>query len=143
MKALVLPLILVAGSAVADPLPINPQVTQGNIQETICRPGYTKKIRPPVVVTNAIKKKRMRDLGLPFELMGDFQLDHKLSLSIGGHPSNESNLVLQDGEDAHQKDGVEHCTQRAICDGRISLDEAQKQMWSDWRGLIPLCRGGK
>ena len=140
MKALVLPLILVAGSAIADPLPINPQVTQGNIQETICRPGYTKKIRPPVVVTNAIKKRRMRDLGLPFELMGDFQMDHKLSLSIGGHPTNQSNLVLQDADDAHRKDAVENCAHRAVCRGDISLAEAQQQMWNDWRNLIHLCK---
>jgi len=138
---IVLPIIIVLASppAVAGGIPINPNVTQSNIQETICVSGYTKTIRPPVSYTNALKKQRMTAMGLPFELMGDFQLDHKIPLSVGGHPSNQDNLILQDADDAHRKDAVEHCAQRAVCKGEISLAEAQQEMWKDWRNLIHLC----
>lgn len=117
----------------------NPDVTQATIQSTICLPGWTRTVRPPVSYTNRIKKLRMQEAGLPLELIGDFQLDHKLSLSLGGHPTSPDNLVLQDNDEAHQKDHIESCLPRAVCAGRISLDQAQKAMWRDWRSADTLC----
>lgn len=34
---------------------VNPAVTQANIQRTICVPGWTRTVRPPVPYTNALK----------------------------------------------------------------------------------------
>jgi hypothetical protein len=130
---------LMAPATQAETIPINPQVTQNNVQETICIPGWTKTVRPPVSYTNRIKKERMTEMGLPYELMGDFQLDHKLSLSLGGAPSDPRNLVMQDESEAHLKDEVERCLPRAVCSGAVSLDQAQKAMWTDWRSAKRLC----
>ena len=41
---------------------INPRITQSNIRNTICRPGYTATVRPPFEYTNAMKHQLMRVL---------------------------------------------------------------------------------
>ena len=89
-----------AGAATAETIPLNPAVTPSTLQSTICVKGWTASIRPPVSYTNRIKKQRMADMGLPLELIGDFQLDHKLPLSLGGSPDDPRNLVLQSFEGA-------------------------------------------
>jgi hypothetical protein len=42
----------------------NPNVTSENIDETICVPGFTKKIRPPTSYTNKLKKKQIEEYGI-------------------------------------------------------------------------------
>ena len=137
--SLLLTTVLWTGLASAEPLPLNPSVNSSTIHETICVKGWTARIRPPVYFTNRIKKQRMRELGLPLELISDFQLDHKLPLSLGGSPDNPANLVLQDIDEAEAKDAVEHCLPAAVCAGIISLHEAQQAMWNDWRAARRLC----
>ena len=129
-----------AGSAAADHIPVNGDVTPATIQNTICIKGWTASIRPPVSYTNRIKKKVMRAMGLPLELMADFQLDHKLPLSLGGAPYDTRNLALMDHDEAEEKDAVERCLPAAVCSGAISLKEAQEAMWRDWRSARRLCK---
>lgn len=73
----------------------NPAVTQANIKHTICTAGWAEAQRPPVSYTNKIKFKLMAEAGVPREMAGDFELDHKESIEDGGHPSDPRNLVLQ------------------------------------------------
>src|ERR1700736_1323086 len=42
---------------------INQNVTQANIQTTICVQGFTKTIRPPVSYTNPLKMRLMAEYG--------------------------------------------------------------------------------
>jgi hypothetical protein len=128
-----------AESALAESLPINPAVTAATIQSTICVKGWTASIRPPVSYTNRIKKQRLHAMGLPLELIGDFQLDHKLPLSLGGSPDDPRNLILQDQDEAEGKDAVERCLPAAVCSGLISLQDAQQAIWRDWRNARRLC----
>ncbi len=121
-----------AAPATADNLPVNPEVTQGTVDSTICQHGYTRSIRPPVSFTNSVKIALMREEGLPLELIGDKILDHKISLSVGGAPSDLRNLVLQDRDDSYAKDKAEHELHRAVCDGEITLHDAQLRLWN-WR----------
>ena len=131
--------ILTAGTAAAETIPLNPAVTPSTLQSTICVKGWTASIRPPVSYTNRIKKQRMADMGLPLELIGDFQLDHKLPLSLGGSPDDPRNLILQDLDEAEEKDAVERCLTAAVCAGAVDLNQAQQAMWRDWRSARRLC----
>ena len=126
-------------SATAEPLPINPDVMPFTIQNTICIKGWTASVRPPVSYTNHIKKQRLHELGLPLELIGNFQLDHKLPLSLGGSPDDIRNLVLQDHDEAGEKDAVERCLPAAVCSGTVNLHDAQIAIWRDWRSAKKLC----
>ncbi len=121
-------------------IPTNPAVTQDTIQSTICVSGYTKTVRPPVSYTNQIKKHRIIEMGLPLELISDFQLDHRIPLSLGGAPTDLRNLVLEDYSEAHDKDEVERCLPKAVCSGAITLTAAQTAIWNDWRKAASLCR---
>ena len=126
-------------SATAEPLPINPDVMPFTIQNTICIKGWTASVRPPVSYTNHIKKQRLHEMGLPLELIGNFQLDHKLPLSLGGSPADIRNLVLQDHDEAEDKDAVERCLPAAVCSGTVNLHDAQIAIWRDWRSAKKLC----
>jgi hypothetical protein len=80
------------GSRDGQPLPdphctpgaSNPQVTQANINDTICATGWTKTVRPPVAVTDRMMAESARSYGLGRDQSGEY--DHLVSLEFGGAP---------------------------------------------------------
>ena len=94
MKSIILFImaLLLSAASLAD-MALNPAVTSENIAETICVPGYTKTVRPSVTVTNRIKRKLMKDLGIPWSDAKLFELDHWVALTDGGHPSDLNNFA--------------------------------------------------
>ena len=127
----ILALLVSAAAAQAAVLPLNPDVTQATIDATICVRGWTKTVRPPFAVTNAIKLAKLRERGLTEADKSRFELDHVIPLALGGAPDDPRNLRLEPWDEADRKDGVEACLARAVCDGRISLSEACRRIWSD------------
>jgi len=73
MKHLLTLLAMVSATSFAADLPdrsitpgaINLDITQGNIQQTVCVKGFTKTIRPPVSYTNKLKKAQSRTMATP------------------------------------------------------------------------------
>jgi hypothetical protein len=113
---------------------INPSVTQNNIKNTICVHDYTKTIRPPVSYTTPLKIKLMRSYGFT-DSRSNYELDHLIPLAVGGHPTDVKNLFPEPGYgqyNFHIKDRFENYLHRAVCNGSISLSEAQKQIANDW-----------
>lgn len=113
---------------------INTDVTQANIQDTICKSGWTKTIRPPASYTTKLKIKQMAELGLTGK-PSDYEEDHLISLELGGNPVDPKNLWPQpwDGEwGAHKKDVIETYLKREVCAGRLSLIDAQHFISTDW-----------
>lgn len=61
-------------------------------------------------------------------------------MEIGGNPKDPNNLWPEpydtkiDGKTigAHQKDKVEDLLKKQVCDGTITLQEAQGQITGDW-----------
>jgi len=144
MKQLLLSLMVLACSsafategipdAKRTPGATNPNVTQENIQDTICKIGWTKTIRPPVSYTNRLKAKQMAELGLTGSAR-DYEEDHLISLELGGHPTDPKNLWPEpwDGEwGARKKDVIETYLKRQVCAGKIQLVEAQIWISTDW-----------
>ena len=133
---------LIAGSVVAGDLPdplmtpgaTNSEVTQANIQQTVCVKGYTKKIRPPTYFTNRLKKNQIREYGYANTNLRDYEEDHLIALSIGGAPDDPHNLWPQPRNsewNAEKKDKLEFVLYRMVCTQEISLAEAQYAM-ADW-----------
>src|SRR5436309_280106 len=93
--ALVL-LIMSTASPDYSPPPgvLNPFVTQASISSTICKPGWTRTIRPSVRYTNALKLKQLKERHMP-QTPSAVELDHWISLEIGGHPKDQKNLWPQ------------------------------------------------
>lgn len=140
--AMLLPVAAFAGMA------LNPDVTQENLHQTVCVPNWSKTVRPPASYTNRIKRQLMDAAGIPWSKARDLELDHVVSLEVGGAPRDPGNLRLQwwygdpvatpqgvSGVDtqAHAKDVVENAVKRAICAGKMNLQEGQSCLWNDWR----------
>jgi hypothetical protein len=127
--------ILASGLAQANGA-INTDVTQTNIQQTICVPGYTKTIRPSTMYTNGVKQRLLREAGINQSRISDYELDHIIPLAIGGHPRKLANLQLQlwEGEDgAKRKDRIEVKLQCLVCTEQISLGDAQHEISDSWQ----------
>ena len=116
----------VLADPVRTPGVLNPDVTQGNIKQTICVPGWTRTVRPPVDYTNALKVQQMRayhELGSP----SDYQEDHLISLELGGNPTDPRNLWPEPYPRASQVDQIENDLNAKVCSGALTLADAQLQ----------------
>ena len=122
----------------------NPRVTQSNIRNTICRPGYTASVRPPFEYTNAMKHQLMRVYGVRGNIH-DYELDHLIPLELGGCPNCETNLWPQPRNvfpGASEKDEVEDYMHHQVCSGALPLAEAQREIASDWYAVYKRIHAG-
>ncbi|HET9889686.1 MAG TPA: hypothetical protein VFQ42_04225 [Mycobacterium sp.] len=128
------------GSDHGQPLPdpgctpgaLNPDVTQATIGDTICRPGWTKTVRPPASVTDALKRQQLAAYGYADQVPRDYEEDHLVSLELGGAPADPHNLWPEPGASPNPKDKVENALHAAVCSGRVRLADAQRDIASDW-----------
>jgi hypothetical protein len=58
---------------------VNPTVTQSNIQDTICKSGWTATIRPPASYTNALKKQQLAAAKWKDKAPSHYEQDHLIS----------------------------------------------------------------
>lgn len=120
---------------VLTPGAINPDVTQDNIQQTICMRGFTKRIRPPAYFTNKLKKRQLRQYGYVDTNPRHYEEDHLIALSIGGAPDDARNLWPEPRMsewNAEKKDRLEFVLYKMVCANEISLAEAQHAMATNW-----------
>jgi hypothetical protein len=110
----------------------NPQVTQANIKSTICKSGWTATIRPPVSVTDKLKRQGIGAYGYTDKSMGSYEEDHLISLELGGAPDDPKNLWPEPGASPNPKDKVENDLNSAVCGGRVKLADAQHAIATDW-----------
>jgi len=115
-------------AVVADPVRtpgvLNPDVTQATIGSTICVVGWTRSVRPPTEYTNALKRRQMRAYG-ELGSASAYQEDHLISLELGGHPTAPRNLWPEPYPRASQVDTIENDLNRRVCEGSLTLAEAQ------------------
>ena len=125
-----------ASQAVAPgraPGALNPAVTQGNIDATICAPGWTATIRPPASYTNRLKLEQMPFYGYPAGTdQRSLEEDHREPLEIGGAPRDPRNLWPQPLAEAHAKDRLETAVKRDVCAGRLTLQQGQAVFLGDF-----------
>ena len=122
-----------AGPAYVYP---NPALTQGAVlttdASTICTPGYASSVRD---VSTATKMQVYAEYGVSYpQPLGAYEVDHFIPLEIGG--SNDlTNLWPEPATPSpgfHQKDQFENFEHGQVCNGKISVAEAQSRMVSDW-----------
>jgi hypothetical protein len=120
---------------VHGPLP-DPDCTPGAVIEgvskvQICTPGYAREIRN---VPIEVKDEAYAEYGITHHSPGQYEVDHLISLGLGG--SNDiANLWPEAANPRpgyHEKDKVENYLHKRVCDGKISLDDAQRLISSDW-----------
>ncbi len=127
---------IVHHAAKGEPLPdpsctpgvISTRVTQENIGFTICVSGYTDKIRPPSSQTRKAKK----IVAVAYNVEGvEGEYDHLIPLELGG-ANDVRNLWLEPGKMPNPKDTIENRLKKLVCDGKITLADAQARIAKDW-----------
>lgn len=107
---------------------IDQNITQANIQKTICVKGYSSKVRPAEGYTQSVRKHLKAK---PTDI-----LDHAISIELGGQAQSLNNLWLEPkhityrGEDlgSLSKDQVENYLHQEVCHNNINLTEAQANL---------------
>jgi hypothetical protein len=137
---------LVAWSNVAAPaskLP-DPQLTPGATNAAIPEERYlllchsknwTRPHRPPVGFTKSLKRRQMEESGYPLADIHAYEEDHLVPLCLAGAPQDPSNLWPQPlfGEwSAVRKDALESKLCRLACEGKVRLEDAQREIAADW-----------
>ena len=130
-----------AGSAqaVAPNLTLTPGVARPLSKATICKTKWGLDARH---VTDAMKKQAFAAYGIPWEQHSRYEVDHLISRELGG-ADDVKNLWPEPwylnvgGKEmgARQKDQAENKTHKALCDGKISLKDAQQGIAEDWTML--------
>jgi hypothetical protein len=120
---------------------VNPNVTEENLDSTVCLRGWTATVRPPSAYTSALKLAQILEYGYADRSPSHYQEDHLVALEIGGAARDPRNLWpepndvrLPDGTSvgSSEKDGLEDYLHAAVCARAIPLAEAQRAMASDW-----------
>jgi len=57
-------------------------------------------------------------------------------LELGGS-NDAANLWPEAAPGVHEKDKVEDYLHKAVCSGRLSIDEAQRTIATDWTTVVP------
>ncbi len=150
-----LPAVLLFGTALAfhqnAPTKPDPKRTPGDVLTTdktvICVPGYTKTVRN---VPQTLKEQVYRAYGITSHEKGEFEVDHLVSLELGGSnsvlnlwPESYKTMPLN----AHVKDTLENKLHDLACSGMISMQAAQQAIATDWEAAYvkyvgPLPGGG-
>ena len=128
----------------------NPQVTQASIHQTICVRSWTATIRPPRSYTDTLKKRQLQAVRFTDKNPARYEEDHHLiSLELGGNPRDAKNLwpemwgtpgtlLTARGPfppslvGAKAKDRTENALNTAVCNGTMTLQEAQHIIATDW-----------
>ena len=123
---------------------LTPGVIATTDQAKICRDGYTKDARH---VTPATKRQVFARYGFAKGKFkpGDYEIDHFVSLELGG-ANDVQNLWPQPYSGkwtAREKDVVETTLHREICAGKITLEEAQRRIRTDWIAEYKRIKGMK
>ena len=137
MRNLILAMLLMPSLAWgADPILPNSTMTPGEVipgvsLDKVCTVGYTKTVRN----VPQSKKDHVYELYGITKVPHQFEVDHLISLELGGSNSMRNlwpQAYFTETWNARVKDVLEHHLNRMVCDGKISLEEAQKAIATDW-----------
>lgn len=110
-------------------------VTPENVQQTICRIGYTASATPPDAWSSAAMRRLLLRGGTELAVSGTYVLDRVVPISLGGHATQEANLQLLElsgNRSAPRKRALERRLHQLVCAGKLGLREAQSALYPDW-----------
>ena len=124
------------GFNMSAPMLPDPKITPGDVLEVgvrdIAVPGYSKKVRN---VSSSVKKKAYLEYGITKRLPGEYEVDHLISLQLGGSNSLR-NLWPQSYQtqpwNAYIKDALENELHARVVDGSMDLKTAQRMIATNW-----------
>lgn len=126
-----------AGPAAIYP---DPALTPGDVLTTdasvVCTPGYARTVRH---VPKSERLAVFREYGVSFPVpKGSYEVDHHISLELGG--SNDIRNLWPEpalpNPGFHEKDVVENYLHSEVCNGHMTLVEAQREISTDWYAVF-------
>jgi hypothetical protein len=114
----------------------DPACTPGDVfpnvtKDQVCTPGYSSSVRD---VPESEKNQVYAEYGIASHATGEYEVDHLVSLELGG--SNDiSNLFPEAASPKpgfHEKDQVENTLHDEVCNGTLTLAEAQLEIATNW-----------
>lgn len=132
------------GPAVLPDTKISPGDVAITDKSKLCPHANTKARRH---VTKSEKVKVCAEYGIPASKCNgkNYEIDHIVSLELGGSNS-VANLFPQPWwphPAAHDKDKLENWTHKQVCDGKMSLSDAQQGIATDWFKLYQQMKASK
>src|SRR6202048_2937587 len=138
IRALAFLLFLTQVVLAQQPTPIvpDPKLTPGDpfdvTAQDVCTPGYARKVRNVPV---EMKRQVYREYGITSHGPGDYEIDHLISLELGG-----SNSIKNLWPESHRttpwnaqvKDRLEDKLHALVCSGQLDLKTAQQAIASNW-----------
>jgi hypothetical protein len=106
-------------------------VFAGVTKQQVCTLGYSKRVRN---VPSATKRQVYAEYGIASHRPGQYEVDHLVSLELGGSNSI-ANLWPEAASPKpgfHEKDQVENYLHNEVCSGRMSLQQADQTIASNW-----------
>ena len=124
-----------SASFAQDASMLDERVSQQNIATTICRPGYADTVSPPFDDMMELKDRLLTERGIDAGHGTRYALDRRVPIQLGGSPDAQDNLDLlpwggHKGE--RRKELLTAKLKRCVCEGRMSLGEAQAAIAGNW-----------
>ena len=108
--------------------------------QQICQSGYSHGVRN---VSEAEKRQVYAAYGIARHTPGQYEVDHLISLELGG--SNDiANLWPEAASPKpgfHEKDEVENYLHEQLCSGKLSLEQVQQQVATNWLAVYQQIQG--
>lgn len=127
--------VLTMGTARATTFPdarLTPgAVVPGVTAAQVCTPGYASSVRPRGRAWYDLKNTAFDRYGVPPHHHYGYVGDHLIPLELGGDPTSVQNIWPEPYAEAHEKDYFEDALRIEVCDGRISLQQAQQRIF-EW-----------
>ena len=121
----------VSVNALPDPACTPGAIIPDATSDQICQSGYSSTVRN---VPEETKNDVYREYGITSHAPGQYEVDHFISLELGG--SNDiANLWPEPAEPRpgfHEKDKVENYLHSQVCNGKMSLQDAQHKIATNW-----------
>lgn len=119
------------------------QVVSTLTKEVLCSASFsTKSIRN---VPTSVKNQVYAEYGITSHSPGEYEVDHLISLELGG--SNDIANLWPEAADPrpgfHEKDLVENYLHKQVCDGAITLEEAQSEIANNWFAVYQTIQSSK
>ena len=100
-------------------------VFSGVTAKQVCRPGYSSSVRS---VPDRVKRAVFTEYGIAGSHHGGaYEVDHLISLELGGHPTDPRNLWPEPYPRASEVDQIENQLNAEVCSGQLALAEAQQR----------------
>jgi len=116
-----------------------PGATRTVTLDEICKGPSTSTIRPADTYTDDLKKAQIIEYGWTDTNPADYEEDHLISLEIGGDPTDPKNLWPEPyagNFNSHMKDKVEDWLHAQVCSGKMTLEQAQNGIRTNWEQYI-------